>query len=127
MGHIPLPPYIKRPDEASDRDRYQTVYARERGSVAAPTAGLHFTQELLDTLDRQGVERAAITLHVGYGTFQPVRVRTGRSAHAGAEYFSISESVAEIINRAKREGRALSRWAQRTRERWRRRRGPGVA
>ena len=74
IGHVPLPPYIKREDALSDRERYQTVYARERGSVAAPTAGLHFTPEILDALDARGVERAAITLHVGYGTFQPVRV-----------------------------------------------------
>ena len=107
IGHVPLPPYIKRPDEASDRDRYQTVYARERGSVAAPTAGLHFTQELLDTLDKQGVERTAITLHVGYGTFQPVRVGLVEAHTLHPEYLSISEPVAEIINRAKREGRRV--------------------
>ena len=107
MGHIPLPPYIKRPDEPSDRDRYQTVYARERGSVAAPTAGLHFTQELLDTLDRRGVERTAITLHVGYGTFQPLRDEVVEAHTLEPEYFSISEPVAETINRAQREGRRI--------------------
>ena len=74
LGHVPLPPYIKRPDAPGDRDRYQTVYARIRGSVAAPTAGLHFTRQLLDALDAAGVERAEVTLHVGYGTFKPVRV-----------------------------------------------------
>ena len=74
IGHMPLPPYIKRDDAPADRDRYQTVYARERGSVAAPTAGLHFTPDLLATLNARGIERTAITLHVGYGTFQPVRV-----------------------------------------------------
>ncbi len=100
MGHIPLPPYIKRPDEAIDRDRYQTVYARERGSVAAPTAGLHFTQELLDTLEKQGVERTAITLHVGYGTFQPVRVDLVEAHTLDPECFSISEPAAETINRS---------------------------
>jgi S-adenosylmethionine:tRNA ribosyltransferase-isomerase len=74
IGHMPLPPYIKREDTANDRERYQTVYARERGSVAAPTAGLHFTPALLDALRQRGIFRTAITLHVGYGTFQPVRV-----------------------------------------------------
>ena len=74
IGHVPLPPYIKRDDTTSDRERYQTVYARERGSVAAPTAGLHFTPEILEHAAKRGVERTAITLHVGYGTFQPVRV-----------------------------------------------------
>src|SRR4029078_1213987 len=73
LGHIPLPPYIKRDDTPADRERYQTVYARVRGSVAAPTAGLHFTPELLSALEDRGVERAEITLHVGYGTFKPVR------------------------------------------------------
>ena len=107
MGHIPLPPYIKRADEPSDRERYQTVYARERGSVAAPTAGLHFTPELLDRLDQRGVERTAITLHVGYGTFQPVRAELVEAHALEREYFSISESAAETINRAKREGRRI--------------------
>src|SRR5437762_4132480 len=74
IGHVPLPPYIKRPDLDSDRDRYQTVFARRRGSVAAPTAGLHFTPDLLAALARRGVEQTEVTLHVGYGTFQPVRV-----------------------------------------------------
>jgi S-adenosylmethionine:tRNA ribosyltransferase-isomerase len=107
IGHIPLPPYIKRADEPRDRDRYQTVYARERGSVAAPTAGLHFTQELLDALDQRGVERTAITLHVGYGTFQPLRVDRVEAHTLEPEYFFISESSAETINRAKREGRRV--------------------
>jgi S-adenosylmethionine:tRNA ribosyltransferase-isomerase len=107
IGHIPLPPYIKRADEPRDRDRYQTVYARERGSVAAPTAGLHLTQDLLDTLDQRGVERTAITLHVGYGTFQPVRVDLVEAHTVEPEYFSISESSAEMINRAKSEGRRV--------------------
>ncbi len=93
IGHIPLPPYIKRADEPGDRDRYQTVYARERGSVAAPTAGLHFTQELLETVGERGVEqRVAITLHVGYGTFQPVRVEQVETHTLEPEYFSISEA-----------------------------------
>ncbi len=74
IGHMPLPPYIKRDDRDEDRDRYQTVFAQARGSIAAPTAGLHFSPPLLDALAARGVEVAAITLHVGYGTFQPVRV-----------------------------------------------------
>ena len=103
IGHMPLPPYIKREDTTSDRDRYQTVYARERGSVAAPTAGLHFTPELLDNLEQRGVERTAITLHVGYGTFQPVRVDQVEAHTIDAERFSISEAAADAINRAKRD------------------------
>ena len=107
IGHIPLPPYIKRDDTTSDRDRYQTVYARERGSVAAPTAGLHFTPELLDILHEKGVERAAITLHVGYGTFQPVRVDQVEAHTIDAERFSISETAADAINRARRDKRRV--------------------
>jgi S-adenosylmethionine:tRNA ribosyltransferase-isomerase len=107
IGHMPLPPYIKRDDTASDRDRYQTVYARERGSVAAPTAGLHFTPDLLDRLRERGVERTAITLHVGYGTFQPVRVDQVEAHTIDAERFSISEAAAETINRARRENRRI--------------------
>jgi S-adenosylmethionine:tRNA ribosyltransferase-isomerase len=107
IGHVPLPPYIKRDDEHSDRQRYQTVYARERGSVAAPTAGLHFTPEILADLDKRGVERTAITLHVGYGTFRPVRVEQVESHTIDAERFSIGETAAETINRAKREHRRI--------------------
>jgi S-adenosylmethionine:tRNA ribosyltransferase-isomerase len=107
IGHMPLPPYIKRDDTTSDRDRYQTVYARERGSVAAPTAGLHFTPEILDTLSERGVEPTAITLHVGYGTFQPVRVDQVEAHTIDAERFSISEAAAHAINRAKREKRRI--------------------
>jgi S-adenosylmethionine:tRNA ribosyltransferase-isomerase len=107
IGHMPLPPYIKREDTTSDRDRYQTVYARERGSVAAPTAGLHFTPELLDNLSQRGVERTAITLHVGYGTFQPVRVDQVEAHTIDAERFSISEAAADAVNRAKRDMRRI--------------------
>lgn len=107
IGHVPLPPYIKRDDTLQDRDRYQTVYARERGSVAAPTAGLHFTPELLDALKARGVERTAITLHVGYGTFQPVRVEQVEGHKIDPERFSISESAADAINRAKEENRRV--------------------
>ena len=107
IGHMPLPPYIKREDTTSDRDRYQTVYARERGSVAAPTAGLHFTPALLENLAQRGVERTAITLHVGYGTFQPVRVDQVEAHTLDAERFSISEEAADTINRAKRDKRRI--------------------
>jgi S-adenosylmethionine:tRNA ribosyltransferase-isomerase len=107
IGHVPLPPYIKRDDTVSDRERYQTVYARVRGSVAAPTAGLHFTPELLDALEARGVARAAITLHVGYGTFQPVRVETVEAHTIDAERFSISERAADAINLARREKRRV--------------------
>ena len=107
IGHVPLPPYIKREDTAGDRERYQTVYARERGSVAAPTAGLHFTPELLDALERRGISRTAITLHVGYGTFQPVRVDTVEAHTLDAEQFSIGEAAADLINLARREKRRV--------------------
>jgi S-adenosylmethionine:tRNA ribosyltransferase-isomerase len=105
IGHVPLPPYIKRQDTTSDRERYQTVYARARGSVAAPTAGLHFTPQILDALAKGGIQRTAITLHVGYGTFQPVRVDQVEAHTIDAERFSISEAAADAINRAKREKR----------------------
>ena len=107
IGHVPLPPYIKRDDLPDDRERYQTVYARERGSVAAPTAGLHFTPELLDALDRRGIERTAITLHVGYGTFRPVRGATVEEHTVDPERFSISPEAADAINRAKHEKRRV--------------------
>lgn len=107
LGHVPLPPYIKRPDTAADRERYQTVYARARGSVAAPTAGLHFTRELLEALSRRGIARAAITLHVGYGTFQPVRVTQVEDHTVAPEAYDIGESAAAAINRARDEGRRV--------------------
>jgi S-adenosylmethionine:tRNA ribosyltransferase-isomerase len=100
VGHTPLPPYIKRPDLELDRERYQTVFAREQGSVAAPTAGLHFTPDLLAALSAAGIEQAAITLHVGYGTFQPVRVVKVEEHQVQPERFSISKSAAEVINAA---------------------------
>src|SRR5689334_2533764 len=106
-GHVPLPPYIKRADRGSDRDRYQTVFARTRGSVAAPTAGLHFTPALLDALAARGVERAEITLHVGYGTFQPVRVARVEDHRLEAERYEISAGAAAKIERARREGRRI--------------------
>jgi S-adenosylmethionine:tRNA ribosyltransferase-isomerase len=107
IGHVPLPPYIKRKDQPQDRERYQTVYARARGSVAAPTAGLHFTPPMLDALAGKGIERIAITLHVGYGTFQPVRAAQVEAHTVDREYFSITGTAAERINRAREEGRRI--------------------
>ena len=100
IGHVPLPPYIDRPDRSEDRERYQTVYARERGSVAAPTAGLHFTPEILQRLQGRGIATAEITLHVGLGTFQPVRVERVEDHRLHAERYSISKQAAEQINQA---------------------------
>jgi S-adenosylmethionine:tRNA ribosyltransferase-isomerase len=107
LGHIPLPPYIKREDRASDHERYQTVYARERGSIAAPTAGLHFTPGLLDRVAARGVERAEITLHVGYGTFKPVRAERVEDHVVDPEMFTVSEQAAAALTRARREGRRI--------------------
>jgi len=107
IGHVPLPPYIKRQADAADRDRYQTMFARERGSVAAPTAGLHFTPALLGALGQCGVELAEITLHVGYGTFQPVRVERVEDHRVEAEHYEIADRAAAAINRALDAGRRV--------------------
>jgi S-adenosylmethionine:tRNA ribosyltransferase-isomerase len=107
LGHIPLPPYIRREDRADDRERYQTVYARERGSIAAPTAGLHVTPEVLADLDARGVERAEVTLHVGYGTFKPVRVDIVDEHVVDAERFSVSGDTAAALTRARADGRRI--------------------
>jgi S-adenosylmethionine:tRNA ribosyltransferase-isomerase len=107
LGHVPLPPYIKRPDTLADRERYQTVFARERGSVAAPTAGLHFTRALLDDLVTRGVERVEITLHVGYGTFKPVTVERVEDHVVDAERYVIDADAANRIARARAEGRRV--------------------
>jgi S-adenosylmethionine:tRNA ribosyltransferase-isomerase len=107
IGHIPLPPYIHRPDESADRDRYQTVYARTRGSIAAPTAGLHFTPTLLERLDTMGVERVAVTLHVGYGTFKPVRVDDVEAHSVDPERYTIDAAAAARLNAARDAGRRL--------------------
>jgi S-adenosylmethionine:tRNA ribosyltransferase-isomerase len=107
IGHMPLPPYIKRPDRASDQERYQTVFARARGSVAAPTAGLHFDSPLLTSLRRRGVEIAEITLHVGYGTFQPVRVERVEDHQLEPERYEIADAAAGAVNRAIDEGRRI--------------------
>jgi S-adenosylmethionine:tRNA ribosyltransferase-isomerase len=107
IGHVPLPPYIKRSETAADRERYQTVFARERGSAAAPTAGLHFTPALLEALDRRGVERVAITLHVGYGTFKPVRTEMVEDHRVDAEPYIIDEAAARAVNGALDERRRV--------------------
>jgi S-adenosylmethionine:tRNA ribosyltransferase-isomerase len=107
IGHIPLPPYIKRPDLDLDRERYQTVFARDAGSIAAPTAGLHFTDAILRSLDVAGVERAAITLHVGYGTFKPVRASDVEDHTVDAERYLISDTAASRINAALDAGRRV--------------------
>ena len=93
QGHVPLPPYIRRADEALDADRYQTVYARKPGAVAAPTAGLHFTRELIGELERKGVGCAYVTLHVGAGTFQPIREDIIENHRMHSEWFEVSKAV----------------------------------
>lgn len=100
-GHMPLPPYMARADEALDRERYQTVYARESGAVAAPTAGLHFDAALLDTLAARGIEMAYVTLHVGAGTFQPVRENDVRDHPMHAEWAVVPESVCRAVEAAR--------------------------
>ncbi len=107
IGHLPLPPYIKRPDEQEDRSRYQTVFARESGAVAAPTAGLHFTQEILQQLRDKGVQIHSLTLHVGLGTFLPVRVEDIREHRMHAELFSVPQQTADAVNLAKQQGRRV--------------------
>jgi S-adenosylmethionine:tRNA ribosyltransferase-isomerase len=107
IGHIPLPPYIKRPDDAADRERYQTVFASEAGSIAAPTAGLHFTQVMLDTLRGKGVGTIQVTLHVGYGTFKPVRVDQIDEHRVDPELFSVSADAALELTRAQADGRRI--------------------
>ena len=105
IGLMPLPPYIH--EELKQKDRYQTVYAKYEGSAAAPTAGLHFTPELLEKIKDKGVEIANVTLHVGIGTFRPVKVEKVEEHHMHSEHFYIKEEDAEIINRAKKEGRRV--------------------
>ena len=108
IGRTPLPPYIKRDEEDRlDADRYQTVFARERGAVAAPTAGLHFTAELLNEVRQRGVELAEITLHVGYGTFKPVRAEYVEDHRVDPEHYSITEQTAQQIGRALAESRRI--------------------
>lgn len=107
FGKVPLPPYIEHAAEKSDEGRYQTVYAKYPGAVAAPTAGLHFTDELLERLKGKGVDIEYVTLHVGAGTFQPVRVEKLSEHHMHSEWYSMPADVAEKINRAKAKGRRV--------------------
>lgn len=103
-GHVPLPPYVRRPDTPADRERYQVVYAREEGSVAAPTAGLHFTPELLARLQDRGVARAEVVLHVGPGTFRPVEALDVREHRVDPERYEIPPATAEAVARARARG-----------------------
>lgn len=105
LGAMPLPPYIH--EQLEDKDRYQTVYARERGSAAAPTAGLHFTQEYLEKIKQKGVGLASITLHVGLGTFRPVNADSVEEHVMHAEYYEISDETARIVNEAKAAGKRI--------------------
>jgi len=107
IGHMPLPPYIKREDQSGDRERYQTVFAVERGSVAAPTAGLHFTPSVLDAITARGVEIAKLTLHVGLGTFAPLRVERVEDIRLHSERYTLPTATAEALNRARAEGRRI--------------------
>jgi len=107
IGHMPLPPYIRRVEASSDRERYQTVYARQSGAVAAPTAGLHFDETMLSRLEARGIERAFITLHVGAGTFQPLRTEEVREHRMHREQLTVSDAVADRVNAARQEGRRV--------------------
>lgn len=107
IGHVPLPPYISRGDAAADKERYQTVYAQQRGSVAAPTAGLHFTPEILARIQQRRIEMAEITLHVGLGTFQPIRAERVEDHNIHSENYVISVEAAAAMNRALASGRRI--------------------
>ncbi|MEN8175079.1 MAG: tRNA preQ1(34) S-adenosylmethionine ribosyltransferase-isomerase QueA [Pseudomonadota bacterium] len=104
FGHMPLPPYIRRPDETGDEERYQTVYARRPGAVAAPTAGLHFTPGILEELERRGVESAFVTLHVGAGTFQPVRTERLEDHLMHSEWLEVTADVCRKVDQARAQG-----------------------
>lgn len=104
IGHMPLPPYIDRADESLDEERYQTVYAQKPGAVAAPTAGLHFTDDILARAQAKGVETAFVTLHVGAGTFQPVRVENIQDHHMHAEYLEVDQAVCDAVNATRARG-----------------------
>ncbi len=107
VGHMPLPPYIQRPDQPQDREDYQTVFARQSGAVAAPTAGLHFDAPLMAVLAQQGVQMIAVTLHVGYGTFQPITDEHIQKGELFEEVYDIPDEAARILNRAYRENRRV--------------------
>lgn len=104
VGHMPLPPYVDRPDESTDRDRYQTVYARDPGAVAAPTAGLHFDESILAELAERGIEQAFVTLHVGAGTFQPVRVDSIEDHQMHSEVAEVPQDTVDAIQRTRERG-----------------------
>lgn len=104
VGHMPLPPYIDRPDDAADRERYQTVYAERAGAVAAPTAGLHFDQDLLAAIAEKGVESAFVTLHVGAGTFQPVRAERIEDHHMHSEWLEVGQDVVDAVAACRARG-----------------------
>ena len=130
LGSMPLPPYIERPADDADKETYQTVYSRIDGSVAAPTAGLHFTKELLKEIEEKGVKIAYVTLHVGIGTFRPVKCENIEEHHMHFEEYSVTEENAKIINDAIDAGqRIISVGTTSTRtwrvRRWRRRRASG--
>ena len=107
LGHIPLPPYVKRPAESADRERYQTVYAKVRGSVAAPTAGLHLTDSILKQLQARDIEVRRLTLHVGYGTFKPIRVERVEDHRVEPEYYEVPAETAAAVGRALSSGRRV--------------------
>jgi S-adenosylmethionine:tRNA ribosyltransferase-isomerase len=107
LGHVPLPPYIRRGDRLEDRERYQTVFAREPGSVAAPTAGLHFTEDLLERLSQRGIARTEVILHVGPGTFRPVQVQDVREHRVPPERFVVPPEAAQAIGPARAAGRRI--------------------
>ncbi len=107
IGHMPLPPYIDRPDDSADKERYQTVYGRKQGAVAAPTAGLHFDEALLEQLKDKGVQIAFVTLHVGAGTFQPVRVDNITEHQMHSEVLDVSEEVCELVKATKAAGKRV--------------------
>ncbi len=107
LGHIPLPPYIRRPDTDDDRARYQTMFSREPGSIAAPTAGLHFDEGLIAALQDAGVSKTTVTLHVGYGTFKPVTVEDTADHRVDAERYEVTAATAEAITRARAAGGRL--------------------
>ena len=109
LGEMPLPPYIH--ETLEDKERYQTVYSKEEGSAAAPTAGLHFTHELLKDLEEKGINIAYITLHVGLGTFRPVKVEDVENHEMHSEYYMMSKETADLINKTKEEGNKLLQWA----------------
>lgn len=117
LGEMPLPPYITH--KLQDKNRYQTVYAKYEGSAAAPTAGLHFTKELLQQIEEKGIDIAYVTLHVGLGTFRPVKVDNILEHHMHSEFYQVTKEAADKINKAKRKDTGLSVWAPQAAVPWR--------